>query len=123
MSRGDGEALLRVEGLRTWFPIRRGVLQRIVGWVRAVDGVDLCVRPGRTLALVGESGCGKTTLGLSILRLVEPQAGCARFDGVDLLCLDPAELRAYRRRIQIVFQDPAAGAPAGPPPAGCGPLR
>jgi peptide/nickel transport system ATP-binding protein len=100
--------LLAVEGLRTWFPIRGGLLQRPVGWIRAVDGVDLAVEAGRTLALVGESGCGKTTVGRSILRLVEPQAGRVLFDGADLRALAPAALRPLRRQIQIVFQDPLA---------------
>jgi peptide/nickel transport system ATP-binding protein len=104
----NGDALLRVEGLRTWFPIRSGVFQHTVGWVRAVDDVDLAIRPGSTLALVGESGCGKTTVGRSILRLVEPQAGRIWFDGTDLMRLPAAELRPYRRRLQIVFQDPMA---------------
>jgi peptide/nickel transport system ATP-binding protein len=100
--------LLRVEGLRTWFPIRAGVLRRTVGHVKAVDGVDLVVRPGETLALVGESGCGKTTVGRSILRLVEPRAGRILHDGVDLLGLSRRELHPHRRAIQVVFQDPAA---------------
>jgi peptide/nickel transport system ATP-binding protein len=95
-----------VEGLRTWFPIRRGVLQRTVGWVRAVDDVSFEVPAGRTLALVGESGCGKTTVGLSILRLVEPRAGHVLFDGEDLVALSDEEMRARRRALQIVFQDP-----------------
>jgi len=100
--------LLRVEGLRTWFPIRRGLLQRPVGWVRAVDGVDLEVPAGRTLALVGESGCGKTTVGRSILRLVEPQAGRVWFRDRDLLALPRPQMRPWRRHLQIVFQDPMA---------------
>jgi len=100
--------LLEVRGLRTWFPIRAGLLQRPVAWVRAVDGVDLDVPAGRTVALVGESGCGKTTVGRSILRLVEPRAGSVRFAGRDLLALPPAALRPLRREIQIVFQDPMA---------------
>jgi peptide/nickel transport system ATP-binding protein len=104
----DGSALLRVEGLRTWFPIQKGILQSTVGWVRAVDGVDLQVPVGRTLALVGESGCGKSTVGRSLLRLVEPQAGQVWFEGVDLLGLPPRALHPYRRAIQIVFQDPLA---------------
>ena len=103
-----GAPLLRVEGLRTWFPIRGGLLQRATGYVRAVDGVDLEVQTGQTLALVGESGCGKTTVGRSVLRLVEPRAGRVWFDGVDLLNLSPAALRPYRRAIQTVFQDPLA---------------
>jgi peptide/nickel transport system ATP-binding protein len=101
-------SLLRVEGLRTWFPIREGVFQRVAGWVRAVDGVDLAVDAGETLALVGESGCGKTTVGRSILRLEEPREGRIWFDGVDLAGLPKADLRPYRRDMQIVFQDPMA---------------
>ena len=100
------EALLRVEELRTWFPIRRGIFQHTVGWVRAVDSVSFEVPAGRTLALVGESGCGKTTVGLSILRLVEPRAGRVLFDGDDLAALSSQEMRARRRELQIVFQDP-----------------
>jgi peptide/nickel transport system ATP-binding protein len=103
-----GPPLLRVEGLRTWFPIRRGLFQRAVGWIRAVDGVDLAIPAGRTLALVGESGCGKSTVGRSLLRLVEPQAGRVWFDGVDLLSLRASDLQPYRRAMQIVFQDPMA---------------
>jgi peptide/nickel transport system ATP-binding protein len=98
--------ILRVEGLRTWFSIRKGLFQRSAGWVRAVDGVDLEIPAGRTLALVGESGCGKSTVGRSLLRLVEPQAGRVWLDGVDLLALGSEELRPHRRAIQIVFQDP-----------------
>jgi oligopeptide/dipeptide ABC transporter ATP-binding protein len=100
--------LLRVEDLRTWFPIRGGILRRSTGWIRAVDGVDLSIPAGRTLALVGESGCGKTTVGRSILRLVEPRSGRIWFDGVDLAPLSMDALRPHRRAIQIVFQDPMA---------------
>jgi peptide/nickel transport system ATP-binding protein len=100
--------LLRVEALRTWFPVRSGLLQRPAAWVRAVDDVDLSIPAGRTLALVGESGCGKTTVGRSILRLVEPQAGRIVYDGVDLLGLSQRALRPYRQHVQIVFQDPMA---------------
>jgi oligopeptide/dipeptide ABC transporter ATP-binding protein len=102
------DPLLEVEGLRTWFPIRAGLLQRPVGWVHAVDGVDLQVPVGSTVGLVGESGCGKTTVGRSILRLVEPQAGRVRFEGRDLLALPRNQLQPLRRRLQIVFQDPLA---------------
>ncbi len=101
-------ALLRVENLRTWFPIREGLMRRTVGWLRAVDDVSLVVEAGSTVALVGESGCGKTTVGRSILRLEEPQQGRVWFDGVDLLQLDPPALQPYRRALQIVFQDPMA---------------
>jgi peptide/nickel transport system ATP-binding protein len=108
MTAPSGGALLEVRGLKTWFPIRTGVLQRLAGHVKAVDGVDLAIRSGETLALVGESGCGKTTVGRSILRLVEPTGGSIRYDGVDLAALAPAEFHPYRRRMQIVMQDPGS---------------
>ncbi len=108
MSATAATPLLSVEGLSTWFPIRKGVLRKTVGWVRAVDGIDLAVEAGRTVALVGESGCGKTTVGRSILRLVPARTGRVLFEGVDLLTLDAAALRPYRRKLQIVFQDPMA---------------
>ena len=100
------EPLLAVAGLETHFPIRRGLLRRTVGAVRAVDGVSFTIPRGKTLGLVGESGCGKTTVGRSILRLVEPTAGSVTFEGRDLRRLSPAALRPLRRRMQIVFQDP-----------------
>ena len=99
-------ALLEVADLKKHFPIRRGVLSRISGWVRAVDGVSLRIAPGETLALVGESGSGKTTTGRCILRLLEPTSGSIVFDGVDLLALEPRAMRRMRRLIQVVFQDP-----------------
>ena len=108
MSGSGGSPLLRVEGLRSWFPIRRGLLGKTVGHVQAVTDVDLEIQPGSTLALVGESGCGKTTVGRSILRLTPAQAGRVLFDGVDLLSLSGRELIPYRRQLQIVFQDPMA---------------
>jgi len=98
--------LLEVRRLTKHFPIRRGVLSRVSGWVRAVDDVSLSIAPGETLALVGESGSGKTTTGRCILRLLEPTAGEVRFDGVDLLSLPPREMRRMRRQIQVIFQDP-----------------
>jgi peptide/nickel transport system ATP-binding protein len=105
MSAAD-EALLRVRGLQTWYPIRGGLLRGVAGWVQAATDVSLEVRAGRTLALVGESGCGKSTVGRSILCLEKPQKGEVLFEGHDLLTLPPEELRAARSRLQIIFQDP-----------------
>ena len=99
--------LLDVQDLTSWFPIRRGVFQRVVGHVRAVDGVSLSMAAGETVALVGESGCGKTTVGRSIVRLLEPQSGTVSYLGTDLLSLPQRELRSARRNLQMVFQDPA----------------
>lgn len=98
--------LLEVEDLKTWFPIRRGVLRKVVGHVRAVDGVSFSIRAGQTLALVGESGCGKTTVGRSLLRLLPVAGGTIRFQGKNLLELSEEELRPLRRSLQMVFQDP-----------------
>jgi peptide/nickel transport system ATP-binding protein len=100
--------LLEVRDLKVHFPIRRGVFKRTVGHVRAVDGVSLAIRPGRTLALVGESGCGKTTAGKSILQLIRPTAGEVDFDGIPLTALRGDRLRRRRADFQIVFQDPYA---------------
>jgi peptide/nickel transport system ATP-binding protein len=100
-------SLLEVRGLEVHFPIRRGiVIERQVGAVRAVDGVDLDVERGTTYGLVGESGCGKTTLGRAVLRLEEPTAGTIRFDGIDVSSLKGEQMRVLRRRMQMVFQDP-----------------
>jgi ATPase components of various ABC-type transport systems, contain duplicated ATPase len=102
-----GEPLLQVQGLQVHFPIKRGVfVDRTVGHVRAVDGVDLAIDRGTTYGLVGESGCGKSTLGRAVLRLVEPTAGRVLFDGTDVASLGGEPLRHMRRRMQMVFQDP-----------------
>ena len=98
--------LLEVHGLKKHFPITRGVFSRTVGYVRAVDGVSFTMHRGETLGLVGESGCGKTTAGRSILRLIEATAGRVLFNGADVFDLKRSELRAVRRRMQIIFQDP-----------------
>ena len=98
--------LLKVEGLVKHFPVRRGVFGRVSGAVRAVDGVDFQIGAGETLGVVGESGCGKSTLGRLVLRLIEPSSGSVHFDGHELGALDAAALRAQRRAMQIIFQDP-----------------
>lgn len=100
------QPLVEVRDVTKLFPVRRGLLKRHVGDVRAVDQVSLDVFRGETLALVGESGSGKSTLGRLILRLLEPSSGTIRFDGVDLLALAREPLRKMRRRMQIIFQDP-----------------
>ncbi|HIO65312.1 MAG TPA: dipeptide ABC transporter ATP-binding protein [Planctomycetes bacterium] len=98
--------LLEVKDLRTWFPIRSGVFSRVTAHVKAVDGVSFQLGRRETLGLVGESGCGKTTVGRSILRLVEPTSGKVTFDGQDVGSTEGAEMRKLRKRMQIIFQDP-----------------
>jgi oligopeptide/dipeptide ABC transporter ATP-binding protein len=98
--------VLEVVDLKKHFPIRRGLLQHIGGYVYAVDGVSFAIAPGETLGLVGESGCGKSTVGRTLLRLTEPTAGSVKIDGRDITVLSKAELRPFRRQMQIIFQDP-----------------
>jgi len=105
---GSGEDLVQIEHLVKYFPVRAGLMQRIVNWVKAVDDVSFTVKKGETLGLVGESGCGKTTVGRSMLRLIEPTSGSVRFDGKDVLKLRGNELKKVRRDMQIIFQDPYA---------------
>jgi peptide/nickel transport system ATP-binding protein len=104
----ERSSLLEVEGLAVHFPIRHGILRRTAGTVKAVDGVSFALREGRTLALVGESGCGKTTTGKALLRLIEPTAGSVRYAGEELTRLSRAEMRSKRSALQIIFQDPYA---------------
>ena len=100
--------LLDVRHLKKYFPIRRGILSRVAAHVKAVDDVSFSLNPGETFGLVGESGCGKTTAGRAVLRLIEPDSGEIQFDGEDLLKLDSGALRRKRRDMQIIFQDPYA---------------
>src|SRR5438132_5761713 len=103
------KTLLDVRDLKMYFPLTRGiVLQRVVGYVRAVDGVDFTIERGQTLGLVGESGSGKTTIGRTVTRLYKPTAGQILFDNQDLAKMQGEELRLMRRQVQMVFQDPYA---------------
>jgi peptide/nickel transport system ATP-binding protein/oligopeptide transport system ATP-binding protein len=103
-----GEVLVEVDNLVKYFPVRAGLLQRVVNQVKAVDDVSFFVRKGETLGLVGESGCGKTTVGRTMLRLVEPTAGAVKFEGQDVFSMKPRDLKVTRRDMQIIFQDPYA---------------
>jgi ABC-type oligopeptide transport system ATPase subunit len=103
-----GQPLVEVRDLRTHFPIRKGVLARTVGYVKAVDGVTFDIAPGKTLGLVGESGCGKTTVGRTILRLIDATSGSVKYRGQDFFAYKGEELRRLRRHMQIVFQDPVS---------------
>lgn len=100
------QPLMSVRDLETHFPVKKGILRKTIGHVRAVDGVSFDVFPGETLGIVGESGCGKSTMARTILRLIEPTKGSLRFDGVELTQLPPSKMKETRRQIQMVFQDP-----------------
>lgn len=104
----NGEVLVEVNNLVKYFPVRAGLLQRVVNQVKAVDDVSFFVRKGETLGLVGESGCGKTTVGRTMLRLIEPTSGAVTFEGRDVFSMKPRELKIARRDMQIIFQDPYA---------------
>ncbi|HKG19559.1 MAG TPA: ATP-binding cassette domain-containing protein, partial [Candidatus Limnocylindrales bacterium] len=105
MTAANGDALVLVDDLKVYFPIRSGlVMDRHVGDVKAVDGVSLEIERGETLGLVGESGCGKSTVGRALLRLYEPTAGRITFDGTDITHLGEGQLRPLRRRMQMIFQ-------------------
>jgi len=108
MQKNEPEDLVEVGHLVKYFPVRAGLMQRVVNWVKAVDDVSFNVRKGETLGMVGESGCGKTTVGRSMLRLVEPTSGSIRFEGKDVLELRGRDLKDVRRHMQIIFQDPYA---------------
>ncbi|MFB0505887.1 MAG: ABC transporter ATP-binding protein, partial [Thermodesulfobacteriota bacterium] len=100
------EELLSVSDLKVHFPIKKGVFSRIIGYVYAVDGISLTLKKGETIGLVGESGCGKTTTGMAILRLIEPTSGKVIFDEMDVSRIKKSQLRSLRRQMQIIFQDP-----------------
>ena len=100
------EPVLEVTGLKKHFPVKKGILRRTVGQVLAVDGVSFAIDPAETLGLVGESGCGKTTVGRTVLRLIEPTEGTIRLEGHDITRLGKNEMRPHRRQMQIIFQDP-----------------
>jgi oligopeptide/dipeptide ABC transporter ATP-binding protein len=100
------DVLLEVKGLKKYFPIKTGIFSKTVGNVKAVDDVSFTIKKGETLGLVGESGCGKTTVGRAILRLIEPTAGQVLFDGKDITAMQYKELKQYRKEMQIIFQDP-----------------
>lgn len=106
MNKRMNDTVLEVTDLKQHFPIKGGFMQRVVGYVKAVDGITFSVKRGRTMGLVGESGCGKTTVGMTVLRLYQKTSGEVLFNGLDVFAMDRKELRAIRPKMQIVFQDP-----------------
>jgi len=98
--------VISIQAVKKYFPVRRGFFQSVIGWIKAVDGVDLSIAHGKTVGLVGESGCGKSTVGLLILKLLEPDGGKITFKGQDMSALSPAEMKPFRKEMQIIFQDP-----------------
>jgi peptide/nickel transport system ATP-binding protein/oligopeptide transport system ATP-binding protein len=107
-SNKEVKEIVRVEHLKKFFPVRGGIFQRVVNWVQAVDDVSFAIREGECLGMVGESGCGKTTVGRTMLRLIEPTSGSVIYNGTDVFQLRGADLKAMRRNMQIIFQDPYA---------------
>ncbi len=108
MEQNQAKELIQVKNLKKYFPVKEGLLQRVKDYVKAVDDVSFFVREGETLGMVGESGCGKTTVGRTMLRLIEPTSGSVMIDGKDVLKLQGAEMKEMRRNMQIIFQDPYA---------------
>lgn len=106
MSENPADNLIEVRGLKKYFPIKKGIFSKTIGNVKAVDDVTFTIKRGETLGLVGESGCGKTTVGRSLLRLIEPTGGNIIFDGKDITDISQKELKTYRKEMQIIFQDP-----------------
>ena len=104
--KNEKKDLIKVEHLKKYFPVRGGLFQKVVGWVQAVDDVSFTIKEGETLGMVGESGCGKTTVGRTMLRLVEPTGGSVKFGDTDVFSLHGTELKELRRKMQIIFQDP-----------------
>lgn len=102
----DNSHILKIQGLKKYFPVQRGFFQSVIGWIKAVDGVDFEISRGKTLGLVGESGCGKSTVGRLILRLLAPSAGKILFRGEDITGITQKEMKPLRKEMQIVFQDP-----------------
>jgi len=100
------KSVVSIEAVKKYFPVRRGFFQSIIGWIKAVDGVDLSIAQGKTVGLVGESGCGKSTIGLLILKLLEPDGGKIAYKGQDISKLSPADMKPFRKEMQIIFQDP-----------------